>query len=144
MENNRFIRFYLSAGTYSINDFNTKIREVVLQKKQDWEPPKIKDLKLVIPEHYTFMASKTILIFLVYSTTILKKLHLTSRPYPLAHIKDGLIHQLPQNYYHYTVNISMGNHKVCWPACTFLIIRQFFSNEFSAFRIRHTYISPRF
>ena len=62
LEKNRFIRFYLSAGTYSIDNFNAKIKVAVLQEKQDWEPPQIKDLKLVIPEHYTFMASNTIFI----------------------------------------------------------------------------------
>ena len=35
---------------------------LILQKRQDWEPPEIKDLRLVIPEHYTFMASNTIFI----------------------------------------------------------------------------------
>ena len=64
VENNRFIKFSLSAGTYSINDFNAKIKVAVLQERQDWEPPQIKDLKLVIPEHYTFMASNTIFIAL--------------------------------------------------------------------------------
>ena len=62
VENNKFIHFNLSAGTYSIDDFNAKIKVTVLQKRQDWEPPQIKDLKLVISEHYTFMASNTIFI----------------------------------------------------------------------------------
>ena len=64
VENNRFIKFSLSAGTYSINDFNAKIKAAVLQERQDWEPPQIKDLKLVIPEHYTFMASNIFFIAL--------------------------------------------------------------------------------
>ena len=64
MENNRFIKFSLPEGTYSIDDFNTKIKAAVLQEKQDWEPAQIKDLKLVIPEHYIFMASNTIFIVL--------------------------------------------------------------------------------
>ena len=51
-------------GTYSIDDFNKDIKAAVLQERQDWEPPKIKGLKLVIPEHYTFMASNTIFIAL--------------------------------------------------------------------------------
>ena len=62
--NNKFIIFNLSAGTYSIDDFNTKIRAAVLQQREDWELPQIKDLKLVIPEHYTFMACNTIFIAL--------------------------------------------------------------------------------
>ena len=51
VESNKFIHFNLSAGTYSIDDFNTKIRAAILQQRQDWEPPQIKDLKLVIREH---------------------------------------------------------------------------------------------
>ena len=35
MENNRFIKFSLSAGTYSIDDFNAKIKVAVLQERQD-------------------------------------------------------------------------------------------------------------
>ena len=49
----KHIKFALSAGTYSTDDFNTKIKVALLQKRQDWEAPQIKDLKLVIPEHYT-------------------------------------------------------------------------------------------
>ena len=64
VEKNRFIKFSLSVGTYSIDDFNKDIKAAVLQEWQDWEPPKIKGLKLVIPEHYTFMASNTIFIAL--------------------------------------------------------------------------------
>ena len=64
MENNKFIKFSLPTGTYSIDDFNTKIKVAVLQQRQDWEPPQIKDLRLVIPEHYTFMASNIFFIAL--------------------------------------------------------------------------------
>ena len=83
-------------GTYSIVGFNKKINVAVLQKRQNWKPPQIKDLKLVIPENYTFMASNTSFIFLVYSTAILKKLPLTSQPCPLALIKHPMIHHLSQ------------------------------------------------
>ena len=64
VENNRFIKFSLSACTYSIDDFNAKIKAAVLQERQDWVPPQIKDLKLVIPECYTFMASNIFFIAL--------------------------------------------------------------------------------
>ena len=64
VENNRFIHFNLKAGTYSIDDYNTKINVAISQQRQNWEPAQIKDLKLVIPEHYTFMASNTIFIVL--------------------------------------------------------------------------------
>ena len=62
MENNRFVKFTTSAGSYSIDDFNAKIKVVVLQERQDWVPPQIKGLKLVIPEHYTFMRSNIFFI----------------------------------------------------------------------------------
>ena len=75
VENNKFIHFNLSVGTYSIHDFNTKIRAAILQEKQNWEPPQINNLKLVIPEHYTLMADNTIFIALGIQITILKRLH---------------------------------------------------------------------
>ena len=31
----------------------------MLQQGQGWKPPQIKDLKLIIPEDYTFMPDKT-------------------------------------------------------------------------------------
>ena len=64
VENNSLIKFSLSEGTYSIDDFNAKTKVVVLQQRQDWEPPQIKYLKLVIPEHYTFMVSNILFILL--------------------------------------------------------------------------------
>ena len=45
----------------------------ILQQREDWEPPKVKDLKLVIPEHYTFMADNTIFIALGISDNSLEK-----------------------------------------------------------------------
>ena len=51
-------------GTYSIDDFNAKIKVVILQQRQDWEPPQIKELRLVIPKDHTFMADDTIFIAL--------------------------------------------------------------------------------
>ena len=56
-ENSRLIKFRISSGTYSIDDFSAKIKVAVLQERQDCVPPQIKDLRLVIPEHYTLMAS---------------------------------------------------------------------------------------
>ena len=46
--NTDYISFTLSEGTYSIDDFNAKIKIPILQQRQYWEPPQIKDLKLVI------------------------------------------------------------------------------------------------
>ena len=47
--NTEFIGFTLSEDTYSIDDFNAKIKIAILQQRQGWEPPQIRDLKLVIP-----------------------------------------------------------------------------------------------
>ena len=38
VENTKFISFNLSAGTYSIDDFNAKIKVAILQQRQDLEP----------------------------------------------------------------------------------------------------------
>ena len=133
VENNKFIHFNLSAGTYSIDDFNAKIKVAILQERQDWEPPQIKDLKLVIPEDYTFMASNAIFITLGIPDNYLEKTTLIRSTFPLAYAKHPLIHHLLQDRCHCTVNKStklktswIVNHQVCWPACTFLIIRQLF------------------
>ena len=45
----------------------------IVQKRQGWEPPQIKDLRLVIPERYTFMASNTIFIALGIPDNYLEK-----------------------------------------------------------------------
>ena len=50
--------------TYSIDDFKVKIKVAVLSERQDWIPPQIKDLRLFIPEHYTFIASNILFIAL--------------------------------------------------------------------------------
>ena len=133
VENDKFIHFNLSAGTYATDEFNAKIKVAILQQRQDWEPPQIKDLKLVIPEDYTFMASNAIFITLGIPDNYLEKTTLIRSTFPLAYTKHPLIHHLLQGHCHCTVNKStklktswIVNHQVCWPACTFLIIRQLF------------------
>ena len=74
VENTKFISFNLSAGTYSSDDFKANIKVAFLLQRQDWEPRQIKDLRLVIPKDYTFMADNTILFRLVYKTNILERL----------------------------------------------------------------------
>ena len=134
VENTKFISFNLSAGTYSIDDFNAKIKVAILQQRQDWEPPQIKDLKLVIPEDYTFMASNAIFITLGIPDNYLEKTTLIRSTLSLVPTKHLLIYHLFQNHCHCTVNKStklktswMVNHQVCWPPCMFLIIKQPFS-----------------
>ena len=58
----RDIKFTLSAGTCSIDEFSTKIKAEVLQQMKDLEVPQIKDLKLVIREYYIFMTSNSFFI----------------------------------------------------------------------------------
>ena len=71
--NPEFIKFTLSEGTYSIDDFNAKIKISVLQQRQGWEPPQIKDVNLVILKDYLFMADNTIFFFLVIQDKYLEK-----------------------------------------------------------------------
>ena len=95
MENNIFIHFNLSAGTYSTDGFNTKIRVAILQKRQEWEPPQIKELRLVIPEHYTFMASNFIFIALGIPDNCLEKTTLVRSTLPPGSYKTSLDTSLP-------------------------------------------------
>ena len=73
VENSKFISFNLSVGTYSIEDFNAKFKVTILQQRQDWESPQIKDLLLVIPKDYTFMDDNTIFISLGIQEKYLEK-----------------------------------------------------------------------
>ena len=52
----KYIPFTPSAGNYSIDDFNAKAKVAVLQQRQNWEVRKIRDLRLVMQENYTFIA----------------------------------------------------------------------------------------
>ena len=90
VENNRFIKFSISAGTYSIDDFNIKIKAAVLQERQGWVPPQIKDLRLVIPEHYTFMASNIFFIALGIPDKHLEKTTLIKSTLPPGSYKTSL------------------------------------------------------
>ena len=72
-ENTKFINFNLSAGTYFIDDFNAKIKVSILPQRQDRETPQIKDLRHVIPEDYTLMASNHIFIGLGIPNNYLEK-----------------------------------------------------------------------
>ena len=73
VENTKLMHFNLSVGTYSIDDFNSKIRVAILQQRKDWDPPQTKDLRLVIPEDYTFIASNNIFIALGIQGNYLEK-----------------------------------------------------------------------
>ena len=90
IENTKFISFNLSAGTYSIDDFNAKIKVAILQQRQDWEPPEIKDLRLVIPKDYTFVADNTIFISLGIRDKYLEKITLIRSILPPGSYKTSL------------------------------------------------------
>ena len=63
-------------GTYSIDDFNAKIKIAILQQRQDWEPPQIKDLKLVTPEDYLLMVDNPFFCALDIQSNYLEKVTL--------------------------------------------------------------------
>ena len=69
---NKFIHFNILTGTHSIDPFNPKITVLIQQQRQDWEPPQIKDFRLVIQQGYKFMASNNILVNKINN---LRKLH---------------------------------------------------------------------
>ena len=72
--NPEFIKFTLSEGTYSIDDFNPKIKISILQQRQGWESPQIKDLNLVRLKAYLFMVDNAI-FYALGIQNILKRLH---------------------------------------------------------------------
>ena len=90
MENNIFIKFSLSASTYSIDDFNAKIKVVVLQQRQYRVPSQIKDLRLVIPEHNTFMASDIFFVALGIADKHFEKTMLIKSTLPPGSYKTPL------------------------------------------------------
>ena len=90
MEYNRFIKFNISESTYSIDDFNVKIRVAALKERQHWVQPQIKDLKLVIPEHYIFMASNIFFIALVMTNKHLGKTTVIKSTLPPGRYKTSL------------------------------------------------------
>ena len=89
-EGNRFVKFSLSVGTYSIDDFNAKVKAAVLKERQDWVPPQIKDLKLVILEHYIFMVSNIFFTALDISDKYLEKTTLVKSTLPPGLCKTSL------------------------------------------------------
>ena len=97
VENDKFIHFNHSAGTHSIDDFNAKIKVAILQQRQDWEPPQIKDLRLVIPEDYTFIVSNTIFIALGIPDNYLEKTTLIRSTLPPGSYKTSLDTSPPPN-----------------------------------------------
>ena len=82
--------FTLSEGTYSIDDYNVKIKVAVSQQRQDWEPPQIKDFRLVIPKDYLFMTDNTIFYALGIPDNYLEKTTLIRSMLPPGSYKTSL------------------------------------------------------
>ena len=74
VEYKKFIHFNLLVGTYSIDDFNAKIKAAISQQRQDWEPPQIKDLSWSHQKTTHLWSPIIFLLRLAYPTTILKRL----------------------------------------------------------------------
>ena len=69
----RHIKRILSTCTCSFDNFNTKIKAAVLKERQDWKLPQIKDLNLVMPDHYTFTTPNNFFIVLGITESSLLK-----------------------------------------------------------------------
>ena len=83
--------FNLLVGTYSIDDFNARIKIAILQQRQDWEPPQIKDLKLVTPGDYLLMADNPFFFFaLDIQSNYLEKVTLIRSRLPPGSYKTSL------------------------------------------------------
>ena len=63
---------------------------LISRQRQDWELPQIKDLKLVKPEDYIFMASNTIFIALGIQENYLEKTRLIRSTLPPGSYKTSL------------------------------------------------------
>ena len=90
VNNDQVIYFNIPVGTYSIDHFNAKITVLMRRQRKDWEPPQIKDLKLVIPEDYTFMVSNNIFIALGILDDYLEKTTLIRSTLPPGSYKISL------------------------------------------------------
>ena len=88
--NPEFIKFTLSEGTYSIDDFNAKIKISILQQRQGWESPQIKDLNLVRPKVYLFMVDNAIFYALGIQDKYLEKTTLIRSTLPPGSYKTSL------------------------------------------------------
>ena len=71
-----YIDFTLSSGTYSIDEFNEKTKAAVLQQKQNWNAPQIKELRLVIPQNSAFIADNKFFAALDIPDKILKNINI--------------------------------------------------------------------
>ena len=108
VEDGKHIKFTISAGTYSTDDFNTEIKAAVSQQRSDWKAPQFKDLNLVIPDRYTFMTSNSFFIARGIPAALLKRLRVVNLLLPLVHTRHSLVHHLSRYYYQYTADKSIN------------------------------------
>ena len=88
--NTNHIKFTHPEGTYSIDAFNAKIKIAILQQRKGWEPLQVKDLKLIIPKEYLFMADNTIFYALDIQDNYLGKTTLIRSTLPPGSYKASL------------------------------------------------------
>ena len=147
VENTKFIHFKPSASTYSIDDFNSKVKISILQPKQDWEPPQFKDLRLVIPEDYTFMASNTIFIARGIQDKYLEKTMLIRSTLIPGSYKTSLdTSPPPESLSLHCEQINKVKNKRDVQPSSFLASMHVskYKATFTLFRIRHTSTSSGF
>lgn len=84
-----------------------KPKVAVSQQGQDWEAPQMKDLELLIPEHYTLLSSNTAFLALDILGNYLEKAARNKSTLPPGYRKHFLIHHLSKNHYQNTVNKSI-------------------------------------
>ena len=53
------VKFTLSASIYPIDHFDEKFKVTAFQHRKGWQTLHIKNIKLVIPEPYTYMTSNS-------------------------------------------------------------------------------------
>ena len=66
------------------------MKVAVLQQRQDWESPHIKDLRLVIPKDYLFMADNVIFYVIGIQDDYLEKITLVRLTLPHGSYKTYL------------------------------------------------------
>ena len=89
--NSDHIAFILSEGTYSIDDFNAKIKGTILQQRKGWEAPQIKDLRLFMPKDFLLMAVDTMFYALGIQNNYLEKSTLVRSTLPPGSYKTSLV-----------------------------------------------------
>ena len=102
--NTESITFTLSEGTYSIEDFNARVKISILKQRQGWESAQIKDLNLAYQKDYLFMADNAIFYALGIQDKYIEKTTLVRSTLPLILIRRLSTHHLLQKFYHYTLS----------------------------------------